>query len=197
MQRLFDASIITIKGELNLSEVNLDGSHSAAKKGGEEVAYQGRKQAKTSHSLPVTDRNGAIIATTGIIAGNHNDSYELIEKLKHAFKDMNRCGLDIKGAFFNADSRFDTRESRKLLWNRGVIPTIPENKRNRKTVKRGRKRHFKPDVYKHRFVRERTFAWIDKFKTLLIRFERKAAHCLGFHHLAFALINLRNVMAKV
>ncbi|CAA9288829.1 MAG: hypothetical protein AVDCRST_MAG93-3740 [uncultured Chloroflexia bacterium] len=33
MQRLFDASIMTIKGELNLSELNLDGSHSAAKKG--------------------------------------------------------------------------------------------------------------------------------------------------------------------
>jgi transposase len=33
LQRLFDASIITIKGELNLSELNLDGSHSAAKKG--------------------------------------------------------------------------------------------------------------------------------------------------------------------
>ncbi|MDQ5852594.1 MAG: transposase [Chloroflexota bacterium] len=33
LQRLFDASIITIKGDLNLSELNLDGSHSAAKKG--------------------------------------------------------------------------------------------------------------------------------------------------------------------
>jgi transposase len=33
MQRLFDASIMTIRGELNLSELNLDGSHSAAKKG--------------------------------------------------------------------------------------------------------------------------------------------------------------------
>ena len=33
LQRLFDASILTIKGELNLSEINLDGSHSAAKKG--------------------------------------------------------------------------------------------------------------------------------------------------------------------
>jgi len=32
-QRLFDASIVTIRGELNLSELNLDGSHSAAKKG--------------------------------------------------------------------------------------------------------------------------------------------------------------------
>jgi|SRR3712207_7152100 len=33
LQRLFGASIMTIKGELNLSELNLDGSHSAAKKG--------------------------------------------------------------------------------------------------------------------------------------------------------------------
>jgi transposase len=33
MQRLFDASIMTIRGELNVSELNLDGSHSAAKKG--------------------------------------------------------------------------------------------------------------------------------------------------------------------
>ena len=33
LQRLFDASILTIRGELNLSELNLDGSHSAAKKG--------------------------------------------------------------------------------------------------------------------------------------------------------------------
>lgn len=33
LQRLFDASIMTIRGDLNLSELNLDGSHSAAKKG--------------------------------------------------------------------------------------------------------------------------------------------------------------------
>jgi transposase len=147
--------------------------------------------------LPVTDKNGAIIATTGIIAGEHNDSYELVQKLKNAFNDMKRCGLEYTGAMFHADSSFDTRAARKLLWNRGVIPNIPENKRNRKTVKRGRKRHYDHDVYKNRFVSERTFAWVDKFKTLLIRFERKAAHCLGFHYIAFALINLRNVMVKV
>ncbi len=137
-----------------------------------------------------------IVATTGIIAGQHNDSFELEQKLKNIFNDMQRCGLDYQGAFFNADSSFDTRAARKLLWNRGVIPNIPENKRNRKRVKRGRKRHFNREVYKRRFVSERTFAWIDKFKTLLIRFERKAAYCLGFHHIGFALINLRHVLEE-
>ena len=33
LQRLFDASIVSIRGELHFSELNLDGSHSAAKKG--------------------------------------------------------------------------------------------------------------------------------------------------------------------
>ena len=145
----------------------------------------------------MTDAHGNIIGTTGVIAGNHNDSYELEQKLKNLFNAMKRCGLDYQGAIFNMDSSFDTRAARKLLWNRGVTPNIPENRRNRKTAKRGRQRHFNPVVYKHRFVSERTFAWIDKFKTLLIRFERKAAYCFGFHLLAFTLINLRGVFAKV
>jgi transposase len=137
------------------------------------------------------------VATTGIIAGNHNDAYELKQTITKVFQDLQRCGLEYAGAFFNADSSFDTREARKMLWNRGVIPNIHENKRNRKTVKRGRKRHFNRDVYKHRFVIERTFAWIDKFRSLLIRFERKDVFWLGFHFIAFTLINLRNLFGKV
>jgi predicted ATPase len=59
---------MTIKTDLNLSELNLDGSHAIAKKGGEAVAYQGRKKAKTTNILPITDYNGSIVATTGLIA---------------------------------------------------------------------------------------------------------------------------------
>ena len=51
------------------------------------------------------------------------------------------------------------------------------------------------DIYKRRFTSERSFAWIDKFRALLIRFDRKAAHFLAAHHIAFTLINLRHVFA--
>jgi transposase len=47
-------------------------------------------------------------------------------------------------------------------------------------------------VYKQRFTSERTFAWIDKFRVLLLRFDRKATHFLGGHYLAYTLINLRH-----
>ncbi len=34
---------------------------------------------------------------------------------------------------------------------------------------------------------ERTFAWIDKFRTLVTRYERKDVYWLGFHLIAFTL----------
>ena len=143
------------------------------------------------------DANGFILATSEVIAGNHNDNYELVQRLKDLFRQLDRLGLSYTDAFFNADSGFDTKAARKLLWNRGVRPNIPENKRNRKRPKRGRKRHFDSKVYKKRFVNERTFAWIDKFKRLLVRFERRAVYWMGFHLLAYTLINLRNLLVKV
>lgn len=192
---MWQASILTIQADLNLSELNLDGSHIIAKKGGESVAYQGRKRAKTTNILPITDAQGYVVASTLPMAGNHNDAFELKEHLQAAFKAMRRLGLDFQGAFFNADSAFDTRAARKVCFNHGVIPNIAENKRNRKYTKRGRKRLFNPDVYKHRFSSERSFAWIDKFRALLIRFDRKDVYFMGGHHIAFAMINLRHVLA--
>lgn len=194
LQRVFEHSIQATKDLLDLSVLNVDGSHAVAKKGGEAVAYQGRKKAKTSNILPMTDHQGYIVATTEIVAGNHNDAYELKPHLQEAFKAMKRLGLSISGAFFNADSAFDTREARKVCFNHHLIPNITPNKRNRKTTKPGRKRLFNPSVYKDRFASERTFAWIDKFRALLVRFDIKKIYVMGAHFLAFALINLRNVL---
>jgi transposase len=193
LEKVWQGSIMTIEPGLNLSELNLDGSHTIAKKGGESVAYQGRKRAKTTNILPITDGNGFIIASTGLIAGNHNDAYNLKAHLQAAFKSMKGLGLDIQGAFFNADKAFDTKDARKTCFNYGLIPNINVNQRNRKTTKRGRKRLFDEEVYKRRFTSERSFAWIDKFRAVLLRFDRKDAYFFGALCIAFAMINLRHV----
>jgi len=194
LERVWQGSIMLISADLNLSELNLDGSHVLAKKGGESVAYQGRKKGKTTNILPIADGQGFIIASTELIAGNHNDAYHLKTHLQEAFKFIKRFGLDIQGAFFNADRAFDTQDARKTCFNHGLIPNIDENKRNRKATKRGPKRLFNKDVYKHRFISERSFAWIDKFRALLVRFYRKDVYFLSAHFIAFAMINLRHVL---
>jgi transposase len=50
LQRLFDASVMSIKGDLNLSELNLDGSHSAAKKGAKKLPIKGERKRKQATS---------------------------------------------------------------------------------------------------------------------------------------------------
>jgi transposase len=195
LERVWKNSIGVIQAHLDLSELNLDGTHTIAKKGGESVAYQGRKKAKTSNILPLTDKNGNILASTKVIAGNHNDAFNLKVNLQTAFKDVKQLELSIEGAFFNADMSFDTKDARKVCFNYGVIPNIPENPRNRKRPKPGPKRLFDGEVYKRRFGSERTFAWVDKFKRLLIRFERKEIYFFGLHCIAFAMINLRHVFS--
>ena len=90
--------------------------------------------------------------------------------------------------------RFDVKDARKVCFNHGLVPNIAENKRNRKKPKRGRKRLFSEQIYKKRFGTERTWPWIDKFKRLLIRFERIDNYFFGFHCIAFAMINLRSLV---
>lgn len=52
LQRLFDASILTIKGDLNLSDLNLDGSHCVAKKGAMPSPIKDGRKQKPAISCP-------------------------------------------------------------------------------------------------------------------------------------------------
>jgi len=124
LEQVWQYSIQCIREELNLTQLNRDGSHSLAKKGGESVAYQRRKRAKTSNILPITEGNGYVLATTGIIAGNHHDAFHLKPHLQAAFKAIKRLGLSIAGAFFNADSAFDTRAARATCFNHHLFPIL-------------------------------------------------------------------------
>ncbi len=101
------------------------------------------------------------------------------------------AGLDLKGATLNLDSGFDSAANRKLIFNAGLRPNIKENPRNRKGTKRGRPRLFSAELYALRSRVERTFAWEDKFKRVLLRFERYQRRHLAFKLVAFCLINLR------
>ena len=84
------------------------------------------------------------------------------------------------------DGGYSSRKNRKLIFNCGMTPNIPENKRNRKKTKRGRKQIFSKKIFKERFrTIERIFAWEDKFKRLLLRFEIKSEHHYAMKTIAY------------
>jgi hypothetical protein len=71
------------------------------------------------------------------------------------------------------------------------MPNIKENPRNRKTPKRGRKRFFNQAIHALPARVERTFAWEDKCKRLLLRFEHIQLRHYGMKLIAYTLIDLR------
>jgi transposase len=116
----------------------------------------------------------------------------LLPKGLHALKQAaKQVGRDLRGASLNLDGGFDSTHNRKCIFNAGLIPNIKENPRNRKTTKRGRKRLFNAALHAFRLRVERTCAWEDKFKRLLLRFERLQQRHSGMKLLAYTLINLR------
>jgi len=83
-----------------------------------------------------------------------------------------------------ADRAYDTRKFRKAMYNRGIKPVIPKQRRGfqksvrqMKSVKR---------EYRNRWVVERTFAWIQNFRRLVVRWDRLESTYRGF--LLFACI---------
>jgi tmRNA-binding protein len=116
----------------------------------------------------------------------------LLPKGLHALKQVAKeVGLDLRGASLNLAGGFDSTRNRKMIFNTGMIPNIKENPRNRKATKRGRKRLFNAALQALRLRVERTLAWEDKFKRLLLRFERIQQRHYGMKVMAYTLINLR------
>ena len=102
-------------------------------------------------------------------------------------------GIDLKGTIVSLDGVYDCRANQKSIFNRGMVPNINVNPRGRKKTKRGRKPLFNPDSFAERFhTIERVFAWEDKFRHLLIRFDRLSKLHYAFKTLAYTMINLRN-----
>ena len=116
----------------------------------------------------------------------------LLPQSLHALQQVaKQVGLALRGAYFNLDGGFDSKDNRKRIFIAGLIPNIPETPRNRKRAKRGRTRLFNAAIHALRLCVERTFAWEDKLKRLLLRFARLQQRHSGMKVLAYTLINLR------
>jgi hypothetical protein len=100
---------------------------------------------------------------------------------------------DLHQTIVSLDGVYDSRANRKAIFNRGMIPNIPENPRGRKTPKRGRKPMFDLAIFQERFrIIERVFAWEDKFRRLLLRFKRISHSHSALKSLAYTMVKLRH-----
>jgi Transposase DDE domain len=139
----------------------------------------------------MTDNHGDVLSAFPVAPVNETDMVLLPEGLNALKQVAKMVGLDLGGAYLNLDAGFDSTDNRKMIFNAGMIPNIKENPRNRKRTKRGRKRFFNAAIHALRTRVDRTFAWEDKFKRLLLRFEHLQQRHVGMKLMAYTLINMR------
>jgi transposase len=177
---------------LDLRILHGDGSNTVAKKGGDGIGYSGHKHQTGEKVLAIVDNNGFVLAPLPVAPVNEADTVLLPDGLNALKRVARLTGLAIEGAYLNLDGGFDSTRNRKAIFNAGLVPNVKENLRNWKTPKRGRKRLFNAAVHSLRLCVERTFAWEDKFKRLLLRFEVNQSRHYGMKLMAYTLINLRH-----
>lgn len=176
------------RSELDLSSGDLDGSHTTALRGGQEVGYQGRKKRRTTNALYLTDRQGLPIAMSEPVSGNHNDLFDIEVRFEEVVVTLEGAGISVEGLFINADAGFDSQKLRDKCEAKGIIANICPNKRNGNG---GTDRYFDEKLYAERYAIERTNAWMDSFRSLLNRFDTTITSWKGFNFLAFIVIGLK------
>jgi transposase len=139
----------------------------------------------------MTDHNGYVRSPLPGAPVHATDLLLLPEGLKALKKVAKMVGVVLTGASLNLDAGCDSKHNRKRMFNAGMIPTITENPRHRKRTKRGRKRFFNAAIHALRTRVDRTFAWEDTFKRLLLRFEHLQHRHVGMKLMAYTLINVR------
>lgn len=103
---------------------------------------------------------------------------------------LKEAGIDVSGIFMNAGASFDAQGLREVCAQRQIEVNIDQNKRKAKQSGEDYV-YFDEELYKRRYVIERTNAWMDTFKTLLVRYELKVSTWMAAHFMAFIVIFIK------
>lgn len=131
---------------------------------------------------------------------NTHDSALVPAAVAELERTAKRLNCSLRGVPLTLDSGFDGKENEQRIREAGMIPIIKPNFRNTQDPKKisERKRAFRKieALYQTRHTVERGFAWEDKYRKLVIRYERLEATFNGFRYLAATMINYRTVLGK-
>ena len=110
-----------------MSCVQLDGSQTRCRMGGESTGYQSRKSAKTSNMIFLCDNDGQMLSMGNPRSGNHHDLYEIEDIMGEIIEILSEAEISHKGLFLNADSGFDSENLRQKLEMEEIICLTKNN----------------------------------------------------------------------
>jgi len=119
---IFEGSVLKLHEDelLDVTVIHGDGTTTAAKKGGDNIGFNGHKKLKGDKVVAFCDRNCNVIAPFVSAPGNRNESPLLREALPEVVGIAHAVGLDLQGGIVSLDGVYDCRANRKAIFNRGM-----------------------------------------------------------------------------
>lgn len=109
-------------------------------------------------------------------------------------------GLEVHNSSVVLDAGFDSQFNKAVIEYANCVPIIKPNIRGLRNQEKIYQilDEFESveNVYKGRFVVERTFAWEDKCRRLNMRYDRLNEMFNGFRYIAYSMINFRSLFGK-
>ncbi len=127
---------------------------------------------------------------------NVHDTRLFPESLDNLIEIANDLCLDLTNSYLTLDSGFYSKYNKYIIIEAGMIPVI---KPNLGPLKDQEKRYKILDefekvehIHKERYKIEKSFAWEDKYRKLVTRYETLQSTFMGFRYLAYSMINFRS-----
>jgi transposase len=162
-------------------------SECAGQKGGQQTGANPTDKAKAGSKRHVVSDRGGIPLAVVLTAANVHDSKVLeqaVDGIEPIKRPRGRPGRPRKRPKkLHADKAYDFPRCRKALRKRGITPRIAR-RRIDSSERLGR----------HRWVVERTLAWLGRYRRLTVRYERRADIHEAFLHLGCSLICLNYLL---
>jgi transposase len=171
-ERIWRAALVMLDqhGQLDWTMAFLDGSFAPAKKGGDKVGLT--KKGKGTKWMLVVDGNDLPLgfhleSANAAEVGLAEQTLDSITVARPRGRPRRRPDKLV------ADRGYDSSAFRGVLRRRGIGMCIPPKRRPAKwRAKRGRPVLARREEYRERYKVERSFAWLGKYRRLLIRWER-------------------------
>ena len=94
--------------------------------------------------MAICDKNCNIIAPIVVASGNRNETVLLVPAMSNLRKIAKLIGLELSGSTMSLDGVYNSRKNRKAIFNLGMTPNIPENKKESQKTKIRTKANLSP-----------------------------------------------------
>lgn len=186
-ERLWVSALIQYHVEVGLDFQwqSLDGCITKAPLGGEATGANPTDRGKSGtkrHLL--TEATG--LPTSVVVTGANRHDKTQVEAVFEAMPLLPPCPTLEDPQHFCADRGYDYCDVRSLIGSRHMTGHIKSRGEEQAALRQV------PGYRARRWVCERTHSWMNRFRRLLIRWEKKAGNYLALLHLACAFITWRN-----